>query len=263
MKKHLRIYWLFFKTSWQIFMSHRFNFFMGIVANVLWTLSQLVTLRFLFFKVNTFIDWSMGDMVLLLGLGQIYVYVSWMVFEPNFSDLFRKINTGVFDRMLTKPINIKFFASFEKVMVSQLLPTLTTVIPLIIYGLRTRQAFSMVDFGLALIVCFFGVVAMYLLGLALSGLVFLFEDIQSVRDLLTMQITELSRVPLSVFPKLIQHILTFIIPLGFIAFFPVQIIRNQASFSLVLLGELVVIVVLYLLSKVTWKLGLKHYSGVG
>jgi len=263
MKRYIKIYWLFFKTSWQIFMSHRFNFLMGIVANILWTLSQLITLRFLFFKVNSFIDWSMGDLVLLLGLGQIYVYFSWMVFEPNFSDLFRKINTGAFDRMLTKPVNIKFLASFEKVMVSQLLPTITTVIPLIIYGLKTRQVFNLMDFGLALIVCFLGIVAMYLLGLAMSGLIFLFEDIQSVRDLLTMQITELSRVPLSVFPKLIQQSLTFVIPLAFIAYFPVQIIRNQMDFLPVVFVEMLMIAVFYSLSRFTWKIGLKHYSGVG
>jgi len=263
MKRYLRIYRLFFTTSWQLFLSHRFNFMMGIVANILWTISQLITIQFLFFKVKTFMDWSIGDMILLLGLGQIYVYTSWLFFEPNFSDLFNKINSGAFDRMLTKPVNIKFLATFERVMVSQLLPTITTVIPLIGYGLYTRQALSFFDFGLALIVCFLGVVAMYLLGLTLSGLIFFFEDIQSVRDLLTMQITELSRVPLSVFPKFLQQILTFVIPLAFIAFYPVQIIRNQAGFGKVFLIEMTMIMVFYLLSKITWKAGLRRYSGVG
>ena len=263
MKRYLKIYWLFFASSWQLFLSHRFDFFMGVVANILWTLSQLVALQFLFVKVKSFGDWSMGDLVLLLGMGQVYVYTSWLLFEHNFSALFNKINSGAFDRMLTKPVNIKFMATMERVTVSQLLPMMTTVVPLIVYGLSMRQELHLVDFGLAMVVCFLGIVAMYLLGLTLSGLIFFFEDIQSVRDLLTMQITELSRVPLSVFPKLLQQILTFVIPLAFIAYYPVMIIRNQASFISVFVIEIMIVLVLYFLSKITWKEGLKHYSGVG
>ena len=236
---------------------------MGIVANILWTVSQLITLKFLFTKVGTFTDWSFGDMVLLLGLGQIYIYVAWLLFEPNLTDLFKKINTGSFDRMLTKPVNIKFLASFERVMVSQLLPTLTTVIPLIIYGLSTRQAFRLSDVGLSLVVASLGTIILYLLGLTISGLIFFFEDIQSVRELLTMHVTELSRVPLSIFPKLIQQALTFVVPLAFIAYYPVQIIRNQASFLTVFLTEATLIIIFYYLQKITWKAGLKRYSGVG
>lgn len=244
-------------------MSHRFNFFMGALANILWTISQLITLQFLFTKVGSFAQWSFGDLVLLLGLGQVYIYLAWMIFEPNLGDLFNKINTGAFDRMLTKPLNIRFLSSFERFQVAQFFPMFTTVVPLIIYGLKTGQAFNFSDLVLSLIVCLLGVVIFFFLNLALSGLTFFFEDIQSIKDFIIMQTVGLSRIPLNVFPKVIQSILTFVVPIAFIAYYPVLIIRNQTTFLSVVAMELLLIIIFYLISKVTWKAGLKRYSGIG
>lgn len=263
MKRYLKIYWLFFKNSWQLFMSHRFNFFMGALANVLWTISQLVTLQFLFTKVGSFSQWSFGDLILLLALGQLYIYFAWMVFEPNLGDLFNKINSGAFDRMLTKPLNIRFLSSFERFQVAQLFPMLTTVIPLIIYGLSTRQSFNLLDLIMALIICLFGTIAFYLLNLALSGLTFFFEDIQSIKDFVVTRTVDLSRVPLTIFPKIIQYALTFVVPIAFIAYYPVLVIRKEATFMSVISIEIILVVIFYLVSKITWKAGIKRYSGIG
>jgi ABC-2 type transport system permease protein len=244
-------------------MSHRFNFLMGAVANLLWTFSQLVTLKFLFTKVGSFSQWSFGDLILLLALGQLYVYFSWMVFDPSLADLFNKINTGAFDRMLTKPLNIKFLASFEKFQVSQLFPMIVTVIPLFVYGLSHRQSFKALDLLFALIICGLGIIAFYFLNLTLSGLTFFFEEIQAIKDFIVNRTVDLSRVPLSIFPKVIQYALTFIVPIAFIAYYPVLIIQRQVSFVLVMGVEIVLIGIFYLLSKIIWSAGIKHYSGIG
>lgn len=201
MIRYIKIYYLFVRNSLQLFLSHRFNFLMGILANTVWTIAQLISLRFLFEKINTFQGWSYPDLILLLGFGQVYVYTTFMVYDVNLSDLPKKIISGSFDRMLTKPINIKFLSSFESVAVAQFIPMIVTVTPLIIYGLMGREALSPTSLLLAFFLIMVGIIAFYFLALALIGLTFFVENAQSIKDFLTQRSTDMSRIPVTFSPK--------------------------------------------------------------
>ncbi len=244
-------------------MSHRFNFLMGILANTVWTVSQLVSLRFLFDKVSSFQGWSYPDLILLLAFGQIYVYGSYMIYDMNLSNLPKKIISGEFDRMLTKPINIKFLSSFETVAVAQILPMVVTVTPLLVYGLIGRSTLTVPLLLSALGICLLGMIAFFFLSLALIGLTFFVENAQALKEFLTQRSTDLSRIPVSFFPKSVQYTLTFVIPLAFVTYYPVLIIQAKTSPWTSLVVVTAISLVFYLLQKWIWKRGLINYSGVG
>lgn len=243
-------------------MSHRFNFFMGAFANILWTVSQLITINYLFAKIHSFQGWSLADLILLLSFGQVYVYLSAMVFDLNLNKLPDKIISGAFDRMLTKPINILFLSSFEQLSVATLIPMITTVTPLMLYGMIYRSHVQALDLFFATITLCLGVITLYLLSLAISGLTFFFEDIQSIKEYVVMRTIDLARIPLSIFPQLVQSVLTFVIPIAFIAYYPAQIIRHQTNLIFVLCVQVILLVIFYLTAQIIWKAGLKKYSGI-
>ena len=263
MIRYLKIYYLFLRNSVKLFVSHRFNFLMGILANTIWTASQLFSLRFLFAKISTFQGWGYPDLVLLLGFGQIYVYTSFMIYDINLSNLPKKIISGDFDRMLTKPINIKFLSSFETIAVAQFIPMIVTVTPLFIYGLIGRQNLSVFHILAALLLCVFGIIAFFFLSLALIGLTFFVENAQSIKDFLAQRSTDLSRIPVTFFPKAVQYTLTFVIPLAFVTYYPVLIIQSKTNPLMPIITVSVVSAVFYFLQKWIWKRGLINYSGVG
>ena len=263
MKHYLRIYLFFLKSSFQLFMSHRFNFFMGAFANILWTVSQLITVNYLFTKIPSFQGWSLADLILLLSFGQVYVYVSAMIFDLNLNKLPDKIISGAFDRMLTKPINILFLSSFEQLSIATLIPMITTVTPLMLYGMINRSSFQLLDLFFATITLILGIITLYFLSLAISGLTFFFEDIQSIKEYVVMRTIDLARIPLSIFPQLIQSVLTFVIPTAFIAYYPAQIIRHQTDLFFIFFIQAFLLVIFYLTAQIIWKAGLKKYSGIG
>lgn len=260
---YLKIYYRLFKSSVSLFMSHRFDFFMGVVANIVWTVGQLVSIRYLFVKIDKFQGWGFADLVLLLGLSQIYFYTAFVVFDVNLDRLPRKIINGDFDRMLTKPINIKFLASCEQVAVAQIIPMLTTVVPLIVYGMGLRSDLSATGILASLPVVILSLVIFYFISLSTAALSFFVADVQSLRDFVLRSSLNLVRIPLDIFPKLVQMALTFIIPLAFIGFYPVRVLQGGASLVGLLLVEVALVVVFYLVSDRLWKAGLKRYSGVG
>ncbi len=263
MYRYLKIYYLFVKNSIKLFLSHRFNFLMGILANAVWTISQLVSLNFLFSKISNFQGWSYSDLILLLGFGQIYVYFTYMIYDLGMSSIPKKIINGEFDRMLTKPINIKFLSSFESIAVSQLIPMIVTVVPLLLYGLNGRGNLSTLNIFLAFGLCFLGIVAFYFLSLALIGLTFFIENAQSLKDFLTQRTSDLSRIPVTFFPKLVQYSLTYIIPLAFVTYYPVLLIQEKTNIFMVFSSLLILIAIFYYLQKIIWRKGLTNYSGVG
>lgn len=73
--------------------------------------------------------------------------------------------------------------------------------------------------------------------------------------------------PLSIYPKILQIIFTFIIPLGFISFYPACGFLGKAPQISLPLGliiwTLIVAVVLFLMSNWVFNLGLKHYNSAG
>lgn len=236
---------------------------MGILANTVWTVSQLISLRFLFDKINSFQGWSFPDLILLLAFGQIYVYGSYMIYDVNLSNLPKKIISGDFDRMLTKPINIKFLSSFETIAVTQLIPMVVTVAPLLIYGLVGRESLTIPLVLSAFGLCLLGIIAFYFLSLALIGLTFFVENAQSLKEFLTQRSTDLSRIPVSFFPKGIQYTLTFVIPLAFVTYYPVLVVQGKLNPLLPATLAVLLTLVFYFLQKWIWKKGLINYSGVG
>lgn len=261
--RYVKIYLVLIKASVQLFMAHRFNFFMGVVANILWTVSQLISLQYLFTKIPNFQGWSMADLVLLLGFGQIFVYCSYAIFDLNLDKLLEKIIKGQFDRLLTKPVNIMFMASFEEISVATILPITTTVTPLIIYGLLGQTTLTLLGITQAFLVIILGVITLYFLSLAMSGLTFYFEDVQALKEFFILRTNDFARIPLSFFPQVIQYALTFVIPIAFVAYYPVLVVKEQVSIVFVLLLEIVLLLMFSQVARLVWRNGLKHYSGIG
>lgn len=260
MKRYLKIYYLFFKYSLALLASHRFNFIMSAVSNVLWTLGQVISLQFIFERVQEFNGWSISDMLFLLGFGQLYVYTMFIFYQSNHDMIESYIITGDLDRMLTKPINLKFFLSFEGISVLQIIPCFVTVVPLLAIGFSGLQSLSPFDVVFAFIVFIIGAVILFFFSLTLSGINFFTDSAQSLRDTFA-NLTDSSRIPLTFFPTVIQFTFSFVIPLGFVTFYPTSILKNEQNALSVIIAELIVLAIFILLSKLVWGAGLKRYSG--
>lgn len=262
MRKYIRLFQLFFKTSYLLFLTHRFDFIMGSVANILWTVSQVITLQFLSTKIVAFHNWGFYDLILLLALSQIYYYGAFILYENSLSKLFDKIKTGDFDRVLSKPVNIKFISSFDSISVAQIFSIFGSCIPMLIVGLLGGTSTNLSNYLVAIFILTSGFISMYFLSLGLSGLVFVFEDVQSFKDFVVSSSTEFSRLPLDIFPPSIRATMTYVVPLAFTTYFPVLMLKGILPNYVIPLC-LAMPVVFYLFQKLTWTIGLKHYSGVG
>ncbi len=263
MKRYLRIYKLYFTNSAMLLLSHRFNFIMSAIANIIWTIGQIVTLRFMFTRIDSFDGWTFGELLLLLGFGQILFYVAFMLFETNLDNLPDKIISGSLDRYLSRPLNIKFQLSFEQILIAQIIPSLTTIVPLISYGIIQTENISLTNFLYAFTIIFIALIDYYFFSSMFSAINFFVDKGQEAKEMFVYGSLDLNRIPLNIFPKIIRYSLTFLVPIAFVSYYPVLIIKNQESFLSVLAMELILFIITFFLSKYAWSEGLKRYSGAG
>lgn len=261
-KKYIKIYRFYIKSSILLLLNHRFNLIMSSVANLCWTFFQLFSLNIIFSKISDFKGWSFGDLVILLAFGQIFVYMSFIIYDINLDDLFDKIKDGTFDRMLLKPINVKFQASFEQVAIPQVLSMFTTVTPLFIYGIIKSET-TPVNLLLSFLIVSLGLILMFFFRLLVAGLTFFFDDTQSLKATLLDSTKDVMRIPINFFPNPIRLIFIFLIPLAFVTFYPVMVLKGDTSAFNILITEVLLTAGFYMISNKVWKEGLKRYSGVG
>lgn len=208
--RYLSLYRHFIKNSLQVFMTHRFNLLMSIGANLAWTVAQLISLRILFDKIPQIQGWSEADLVLLLALGQIYVYVEYVVYGGNLNQVGEKIRLGELDQILLKPVNEKFMISFRYVSLPQLIAAFIATTPLLVYSFANQTTLLPEDIAGSIVILLLGLILIYFFRLAFEALNFFFKQTDSLRNTIFFNLRDLTRIPLEIFPKALKGLLTFI-----------------------------------------------------
>ena len=73
---------------------------------------------------------------------------------------------------------------------------------------------------------------------------------------------EFVKYPLNVFPAAIQGFFTFLLPLGFVAYYPAMALLGKTSLPVPVLMPVVAAVVI-LLAALIWNAGLRGYNSTG
>lgn len=263
-----RLFSSFFKVALRREMAYRGTFLAGIVGQ--W-ISYGATFLSIYIMVSSFDilgGWNGSEVLMLYGLS-VMSYAIGASFFYNFSSgLARRIRSGEFDVSLTKPIppflhevfsagyNVGYISHFTVsliVMITALssiafTPTLQRVLFLIsgVLGASLIQAAALI---------------------ASSVMSFFSVGSNPIADFLLWDIKEFTNYPITVFPKGIQFMLTFILPFAFMNFYPASALLDKtipAGYPGVLpYLSLPVGALVFALSIMLWNWGLKHYKSTG
>jgi ABC-2 type transport system permease protein len=76
-------------------------------------------------------------------------------------------------------------------------------------------------------------------------------------------IADFSKYPTTIFPKLVQALVTYFIPFAFVSFLPATALMNKTDSTGILVGSIVAVSLLSLLAYRLWLKGLSSYQSVG
>jgi len=257
MERYFKLYLGFIKNCLIREMEFRSNFIFHNLVSLIWAVVVMLVFFFIYQQVNTVNGWNMEAVLLLTAIYFLVDRIFDSFFEINFNNFVPLVNTGQLDLILIKPVSSQFFVSLRRFSFSMLFSNLT-MIGVIIYLSLTY--FSPVYWWQAvsfLILLFCSVVITYSLWFITLLPVFWWGRVDNIQHLFR-PFHQLCRVPIDVVGRF-KSILTYIIPLAFVATIPAQSLIGKLSPWLVIYGVLAAGFLLWLSHRL-WNFALRHYT---
>lgn len=261
--KHLVIGWLYFVQAMKMRLEYRADFAIECLAALLQQATGLLMLQVLFKNVPLLQHWSREEVFFIYGFMLLprALFDAFAMSFYMFSDKY--LVQGEMDRLLLRPLSSLFQMMMEGISFD-FLADLTLGIAVITYASSKLGMEWTLGTGLLLMVLVIGswgvLTGVFLFMTALS---FWSQDrvglIPPVYNLLNF-----AQYPLNIFHKIVVFVLTFMIPFGFVAYYPSTMFLKQtaAEPGLAWFTPLAGLICLAV-GAFTWRLGLRKYAGAG
>lgn len=263
--KHARLYLNMVSASIRAQMQYRYAFVMNIVGWMMSYTGTAVTMWVMLYRFQALNGWNFWELIFLFALAVLSWSVS-ILFFFHFRTLDTYIVNGTFDRFLVRPLHPFFHFMTIKFDIGAFGQLLFSVIAVALALAHLQLHWHVLGW-----LTFFGA----LLGGALiqGGIVILisalaFWTTRSERFYWTVMFPakNLINYPLSIYPRLVQWFLAFVLPFAFVNYFPALFLLGKADPAyprfLGLLSPAVGVLFFWLCYRV-WMLGIDRYKSTG
>lgn len=260
MGKYLKVYRRMLKNSFMRDMEYRADFFIVLAHLIVYVFFNVAFYRVIFNNVNSIEGWSFSQMIVLVGTFMIIDSLFMTFMLANFGDFNSLIRLGELDHYLVKPVDVQFMATLKIAMLKEL-SSFVIGIFVVSYGLSAMH-FYPTFWGLLIYAFLIGVsmIIIYSFGLILASLIFIFEKIEEVHEVI-ISFVQFAKIP-DVYRGPIKIVFMLFAPVVFASFVPVGILFGKVPI-LFLVYYLAITVIFFTLSRLIWKLLLKGYKSPG
>ncbi|MBR9682082.1 MAG: hypothetical protein GOV02_00210 [Candidatus Aenigmarchaeota archaeon] len=242
---------------------YKLDFIIGILAMAMAEILSVLFFWVIFQHIPVLNGWIFEEVLFLTSLFMI-VFGIWHVFLSGaaFWGLEWLIRRGEFDRLMLQPVSpLKYLllARFDDDGLGDLL----TGIAVFWYAANAVGfQFSLINIITLLILLASGTVIFFSLLLSLSTISFWIVRSHSIGDIL-FNLFNFIKYPLNIFSPLVVTFFTFLLPLGFISYYPAQILLQKESVSMIAYAGPIVAVIFFIVANYIWNIGLKNYTSTG
>lgn len=259
-KRYLKLYLYLTKFSVMSVLIYRLNSLIMGLTPVVWMLGTISFLFVIFSGSKEIAGWSFFEVMLLTGIHELLYLFGWLTFINNLHGFIHLVDQGKFDAILLKPVNHRFFVSFNSIDLSGVLGGLFNTLFLISFSLvklRPDASINRILFSLVSLVISY--LIFYLMIFLLSSLSLYWIKAETFVDWLLAS-TEFDRYPGELYDKGFRFFLSTFFPILFVSYVPTAVLLGKLSWHYVIFG-LLLVVWLYTISTIIWRKGLRHYQG--
>ena len=260
MLRYLNLYRYFLDQQFKIVLEYRANFIIGAASALFGQGASLLTIWVVMRQVPSLNGWTLEEVLLIYGLVILSRSFSHM-FTENLWVVGHYIRDGGFDRFLVRPINPLFQILAER-LDSDGVGNFLVGLALVLSAGRTlgifHSAFNVIYLAMAVLS---GGVIFFALNLITSASAFwIIESIPVSAAVFENYL--FAHYPLTIYPRAINWMLTWVIPYGFASFYPASFVLGRNIGLMAWLSPLVA-AVLVVIGYRLWGVGLRHYAGTG
>lgn len=257
----MSLYFKYFKVHAKAELQYKASFIMSFISQLFVFFGYYFTILCLFDKFSNIKGFTLYEVLLTFGIIQ-FGYSFCEVFLRGIDKFDDLIVSGNFDRLLLRPRGLLLQAFCEEISLTKSSRFIQSIIVLIIAIIKVdvmwnvEKAFTLIFMLISSVLIFasiFILTASYCF-LTVKGL--------EVRNVLTDGTKHMAQYPIGIFKKGFIVFFTYILPFGFVNYYPLLFILGKATSRLLIISPLVTM--FYLIpSIIVFYKGTKRYTSVG
>lgn len=256
---YLRLLVAFFWVSVMGEIAYRVNFFLQLFQSVLSLIVSLGGLAVIFSYTDSLGGWRPEEILVLVGVYFLVGGIIGLIIQPGMEKLIESVRDGTLDFMLTKPEDTQLIASIGRVDIWRLIDIVLGLIVLTAALIGLGGKIGWWQSGMFILMLIAGAVIIYSFFLILATLSFWFVRVENIL-VIFHSMYEAGRWPVSLYPGWLRYGLTFVVPVAFATTVPAEALTGRLTWETIL-GAVGLAVLLFAVSRVFWRVGLRHYSG--
>lgn len=245
-------------SSLQRELEFRANFWAKVAQNLIWMTYFILIIEVIYRNTETVAGWTLSDMYILTATCFMINSLTVMTVETNLQEIPEKVRKGTLDFDILKPVDTQFLISVRKFHFDEI-GTFIVGVLLAFYGCWKsgyQVGFFDVTSYLVLFCCSVVIFYSFLLILMTTGIWLVRVDNLWV---LGESVFTVARFPVDIIQRSVQRLLTYGIPLAFIATIPTRALMGKLD-SIFVLVALLWAIGFSLLSRWFWQFALRYYT---
>ncbi|MEI7027021.1 ABC transporter permease [Paenibacillus sp. y28] len=251
----------YFKNYLKTRLTYRSDFWIEVISDLLFQGMNLFFILVVFLHTDLMGGWTRDQIIFMYGYFMVPSGIFYCFFNLwNFAE--RYLVKGEMDRVLTRPAHNLLQLMLENLDPASLFGSLTGFLIMMYAAVNMDLGMSWSD-PLIFLLLVAGSIMVYAgVYIALTSISF-YSDAPTGIMPLVYNIQSYGRYPIKIYNKAIQILLTFILPFGFVGFYPAAYFLDRANWGLYALLTPVVGVVFLGIALLLWNNGVHRYRGAG
>lgn len=257
MRRYWRIYRTFFVSSFARELEFRANFVAKVLQNVVWIGFFLLVILVVYRNTDSVAGWNRGDAFVLAATCFVMNAIVSALFM-SLQEIPEQVRRGTLDFVITKPVDTQFWVSTRKFNFDQI-GTLLAGLAMIGVGVATAGiSADALQWMAYIVLTLASTLLFYSFNLALMTLGIWLVRVDNLW-VLGETVMQIARYPLDIYSAGLQRMLTYMIPLAFIATVPSRQLVKGYDPTMLVLG-IVWSLGAFLFARWFWNFALRHYS---
>jgi ABC-2 type transport system permease protein len=259
--EYIRLYFIIEAQYIKARMQYRADFIISSIGMFFSSLATLGVFAVLFDTIPNLAGWSLMEMVFIYAFYMVAISPMQILFDHTWQLRFH-VQQGSFLKYYFRPLNMMFYYMSEMFDLKGLTQLAAGILLLIYSSTQLNITWSLAKIALLLMSLFSAALVLIAITILAGCACFWVIDSYPVLGL-AWKLREFAPYPMNIFDGIFRFAFTYILPIGFIAFYPSQLfLRPEAVSPLVYFSPLIGIG-LFILAYRVWLLGVNSYTGTG
>jgi ABC-2 type transport system permease protein len=259
--RYLRLLGMQLRASLLLALQYRADFLLDGFVEIFWMVPAIVPLAVVYRVRPSVGDWTFGEALVVVGWFTFLQGVLEGVINPSLVTVVEHIRKGTLDFVLLKPADAQFLVSTARFQPWQSVNVFTAVGIFVWAFAVLGRAPAPADVAVAAVAMVAAVVALYSVWILTVSAAFYVVRIDNLTQLFNA-VFDAARWPVSVFPRVVRLVFTFVLPLALMTTYPARALLGTLP-ATTLAGALGGAGLAFAVARVVWKASIARYTSAG